>query len=174
MRNDKLNNSYLTFVIDDKTFAIPLLAMHGVSANPEIFRIINADKFVTGCFYVNDSIAPILDLRTLLNKPDRKRPNKTGIIIVRVSFKGQEKLVGLIIDSLRNIYDIQSSDIENLSSYDNKEFIDGVTEQSGRMILFLNLAKIINESDVIYFLNRFWNLENPCNDKNNRRNKNGV
>lgn len=157
MPNNKFNKDYLSFVIDDKTLAVPVLSLKGVIGNPNIIPIADSSEIVVGKFYINSLYIPILDLRIILNKPNLMYPNKTCLIIVRVSFKGLEKMVGFIVDSLLCIHHIQISDVEKLPVCKCNQYIDWVNYQQDKMILLLNLEKIINDKNAIYFLNEFWN-----------------
>lgn len=167
MKNSKFNRDYLTFIIDDKAFAVPILSLQGIIGNPNIEPITDSFEFVVGIFYMNNYGIPILDLRTILNKQNTINPNKTCVVIVRVSFKGQEKFVGLIVDSLYSIFHIQVSDIEILPSCEKNEYINGVSNQQNKIILILNLEKIINSENVICFLNQFWDQQ--CNNIHKER-----
>ncbi len=167
------NHDFIAFVIDDKVFAVPILSLQGIIGNPCIVEIPQSPDFVVGIFHLNNFYIPILDLRTILDKPNLIYPNKTCTIIVRVSFKKQEKLVGFIVDSLCSINHIKISDIDKLPSYENNDFIEGISYKEDKMILLLNLEKIINKSDVIYFLNQFWKTnEGKSKRKNIDSNKN--
>lgn len=171
----KNNKNYLSFVIDDKTLAVPVLSLQGVIGNPDIISIADTSEFIVGIFYINNLYIPVLDLRVILNKPNLICPNKICIIIVRVSFKGLEKLVGFIVDSLFNIHHIQVSEVKKLPACEDNEYIDGVNYQKDKMILLLNLEKIINKKNVIYFLNQFWNINEQNSDINSdRSSKNGI
>lgn len=174
MDNSKFNNDYLSFIIDDKTFAVPILSLQGIVGNPDISPITDHLEFVVGIFYMNNCNIPILDLRVILKKPNLISPNKTCVVIVRISFKGQEKLVGFIVDSFFSIEHLQISEIKKLPSVDCNDFIEGVCYQQDKMVLLLSLEKIINEKNIICFLNQLWNYENLVNDVQNRRNKHGV
>lgn len=175
MKNSKSTGNYLTFVIDDKTFAVPILTLQGVVGNPNIIQIADNTRLIVGIYHMNNFDIPILDLRTILNKPNKIDPNKTCVVIVGVSFRGLEKLVGFIVDSLLDIYHIQISDIEKLPICENNGYIDGISYQQKKMILHLNLEKIINGKNVIYFLNKFWciNKQNS-NTVSDRSEKNGI
>lgn len=101
--------------------------------------------------------------------------NKTCVIIVRVSFKGQEKLVGFVVDSFFNVYQAQTDKIENLPPIEDNEFINSVITEKDKMILLLNIEKIINTKKIILFLNQAWNNGyQHVNTDIDRRNKNGV
>ena len=166
METNKNTGIHITFVVDDKTYAVPALSLQGIIGNPKITPIINAPEFVIGFFTMNDLLIPILDLRLILKRPNEVHPNKTCVIIVRVAFRGQEKLVGFIVDSLYSLYHIEISEIERLSSYNKTEFIEGVITKEDKIILLLSLEKIINEKNVIYFLNCIWNFEDNVNNTN--------
>jgi len=159
MKHSKENKKYLIFSIDDKAYAVPVLSLHGVVANPNVSKLTAAPKFVTGNFHIGHFNIPIIDLRLLLQKPDPTSPDKTCAIIVRVRFKEDDKLVGFIVDTVSGVNNIPEYKIGKLPSMGENEFISRVTNIQEQMIFFLDLNKIINEDNLIYFLNDFWSIE---------------
>jgi chemotaxis signal transduction protein len=75
------------------------------------------------------------------------------------NFKGQDKLVGFIVDSVSYVSTFLACQIEKLPSIGENEFISGVANTEEQMVFLLDLDKIINEDNLIYFLNEFWILE---------------
>lgn len=168
------NQDFLTFVIDDKTYAFPVLNLQSVVGNPDISKVTDAPEFVAGVYHVNGFYTPILDLRVILNKPNLIYPTRTCVIIIRTSFKGTEKLVGFLVDSLFSIYHILVNSIKKLPFDEDEKFIDGIISEKDKIILLLNLKEIINEENVISFLNQFWTAKIQVIQTDNRRNKNGA
>lgn len=158
MENDKLNKDHLFFSIDGRTFAISVLSSQGVVGNPDITAIMNVPKFVVGHYYMSnyDIPIPVLDLRTIIDRPSLMQSNKNCIIVVGVFFNGRQNLLGFIVDSFLGINQIQSSDIEKLPICECNECIKGIIHQENKMIFLLNLEKIINRTKVINFLEQFW------------------
>lgn len=166
---------FLTFKIDDKSYAFAVKNLYGVVANPKIRLLTNAPELCVGVMEVNKLYVPVIDLRLMLEKPNYLYPNRTCIIIVRVSFKAQEKLVGFIVDSVLKIQHVKINNIKKLPDIENKGFISSVIAEKDKIILPLNIREIINNEELITFLNQFWNTNYQDNNKNlNRRNKNGV
>lgn len=159
MKYDKSDRKYLTFSIDNKTYAVPALSLSGVFANPDVAILAMAPKFVAGIFFNETFNIPIIDLRLLLKRPNPNNLEKTCAIIVSVNFKGQDKLVGFIVDSVSYVSTFLACQIEKLPSIGENEFISGVANTEEQMVFFLDLDKIINEDNLIYFLNEFWILE---------------
>lgn len=163
MENNRFKEDYLTFVIDDKTYAFPVLNLEGVIGNPQILSVINAPTFVNGITCVKEQFVPVLDLRLILNRPNINKPGKVCMIIVRVVSNNMKRLVGFIVDSLFNIYDFNTYKIEKLPFNENEEFVKGVVNVDNKMILPLDLARLINSERIISFLSRIWGIK----DKNN-------
>lgn len=170
MEKTNFDNEYLAFVIDDKTFAVPILSLQNVIGNPNIIPISDSMDFVVGLCLTQDSKIPVLDLRTILNKPNAMHPNKTCVVVARVNFKGVEKSVGFIVDFLFNLYNIDKSEIKKLPHCDSNKFVESVTNQKDKMILMLNMENIINQRNVIRFLNHFWQVEDKYASNTSRRN----
>jgi purine-binding chemotaxis protein CheW len=170
VKTKKNKGSYITFVIDDKTYGINLLYLDNVAGNPKIKLIENGPDFVIGSFKSANVIVPILNTRSVLAMPCKFSKDKLSILTIKVLYKGKVKLVGLIVDSLSGIKKIDSSKIEKLPSYEENDFVAGVTYCDNDMVLLLNLEKVINEKNVICFLNKIWDYEINIE----KTNKNGA
>lgn len=170
-----LRQEYLTFVIDDKIYAFPVLCLQCVLGNPDTTLLNAAPKFAVGVSHLKNYNIPVLDLRTILNKPDKLVLNKICIVIVRVSFKKEEKLVGFIVDSVFTICKVDKNAIVKLPFYEDEKFISAIIQKKDKIGLILDPEKIINDDNVILFLNQFWEGYYSNNNTNSyRRNKNGV
>lgn len=160
MENSRFKEDYLTFVIDDKTYAFPVLSLEGVIGNPQILSVINAPAFVNGITCIKEQFVPVLDLRLILNRPNIYKQGKVCMILVRVVLNNIKRLVGFIVDSLFNIYDFNAYKIEKLPFNENEEFIKGVVNIDDKMILPLDPARLINSERIVSFLSRIWGMKN--------------
>lgn len=170
MNSNKNSKKYLSFIIDDKTYALPILTLTGIIGNPKIVPITDAIESVVGIFYMKGNNIPVLDLRIILNKQDVFYPNKTCILLVNVSFKNQKKIVGFVVDSVCCTTYINELEINTLTTYSEDEFIKKVAVNNEKLIMILALDNVINKPDIILFLNQFWNYENVIAQAN----ENGV
>ena len=165
MTSDISKKDFLTFIIEDKIYAFPVLGLEGVLGNPQIMPVINAPAFVNGVIYLKEQIIPILDLRLVLSRPGIKQ-NKICVIVVRVVFKNTKKLVGFTVDAPSGIYNFENYKVEKLPLNESEEFIEGIVNMGNKMVLLLDLTKLVNSIEVINFLNLIWNLNKQ--DKNVR------
>lgn len=159
MEKKELRKYYLSFVIDDKTYALSVLNLDGIIGNPLMQPVRGAPSFMKGIALIKGQTIPVLDLRLILNRHKGKKKDKVCIIIVKVAFKNIQRLIGFLVDSFGYVNNFSNYEIEKLPLVEKEdEFIDGLITTNDKMILLLDLNKIINCERVITFLNQIWSI----------------
>lgn len=157
MVSNEYKEYYISFIIDDKTYAAPISSIEKVVENPNIMLIAGKSESLVGLFNMNNFNVPVFDLRLLFNENDVLKPIKTCLLVASVAFKGQEKIIGFIVDSAHKIYHIQADDLVKIPAYSKNEYIEAVFNIDEKLIMILSIDNIIKQPENLYFLNRFWN-----------------
>lgn len=158
MKKNELRKYYLSFDIDGKTYAFPVLNLEGIIGNPLMRSVRDAPPFMNGITLIKGQTVPVLDLRRILNRHEEKKQDKVCIIIVKVAFKNIQRLIGFLVDSFGCVNNFIDYEIEKLPLVEKEdEFIDGLITTKDKMVFLLDLNKIINCERVITFLNQIWN-----------------
>lgn len=159
LESNEFSKNYLLFIIDKKTYAVPILSLVGVIGTSKIVPVADKNISLVGTFNTENFIIPIIDLRLVMNKPDIMNPNKTCVLIACIEVDGQGKLAGFIVDSLAGVHHLPLTKIEKLSVYNQNEYITAVANIDEKLIMILSLEKIINKKEIISFLDEFQDFE---------------
>jgi purine-binding chemotaxis protein CheW len=135
------------FRVGRETFGVPIAMVREIVRLPEITAVPNAADFIEGVINLRGKIVPVVDLRKRFNDAAPESGKKSRILVAEVD--GQS--VGLIVNSASEVLKIPPSDVEvprNLFSEGELNYISGVGKLGGRLILILDLTKVLQRSEL--------------------------
>lgn len=142
---------YLSFVLDENEFAVHILRIQEIRGYEKPKSIPNAPSYVVGVINLRGSVIPVIDLRLRFGLPKVDYVPTTVVIVVHVKVKNRYRKVGLIVDSVNEVYDVQDSDIQDCTSImeniDNR-FVDGIATVGEKMVTIINLDQVFNFKDI--------------------------
>src|SRR5512133_1550510 len=80
----KQTAQYLTFVVAEEEYAIPILRVREILAYVPLTRVPRAPKFITGVMNLRGTVVPVVDLRLKLGLEATTITGRTCIVIVDV------------------------------------------------------------------------------------------
>jgi purine-binding chemotaxis protein CheW len=145
------SEQYLTFALDGGLFAIPILAVQEIRGLETVSRIPRSPDEVLGVMNLRGAVVPVVDLRLRLAIERAERTSTTVVILVRlVARDGLEKVVGCVVDAVSDVAHIADADVrpapEACGSVE-RHFLRGVVDVDGRLVLLLDLARLLGAVD---------------------------
>lgn len=143
------SNKYLTFILkkdgatkNDEEYGVPVTEVREIIGIMPITAIPQSPPSMKGVINLRGKVIPITDLRTKFDMPERNHDEHTCIIVVEVN----EKQVGMIVDVVSEVANINSSEIQNPQGFGNNtsNFVSGLAKQpqSEKVIILLNINEI--------------------------------
>lgn len=135
------------FRVGRETFGVPIAMVREIVRVPEITSVPNAAEFIEGVINLRGKIVPVVDLRKRFKDASPETGRKTRILVAEV--EGQS--VGLIVNSASEVLKIPPSEVEvprNVFSEGELSYISGVGKLGGRLILILDLTKVLQRSEL--------------------------
>jgi purine-binding chemotaxis protein CheW len=122
----------------------------------EITNVPKTPNFVKGVINLRGKIIPIMDLRLKFCMEEKEYNERTCIIVVETSIHNTKSLMGIVVDTVSEVVNISQADIEPPPQYGNKideEFLTGMGKVKGKVVMLLNIEKIINSEEMVNLLN---------------------
>lgn len=135
-------NQYVVFQLDGEFYGVDIQQVRGIEKSLPLTRVPHAPNFVKGVCNLRGSVIPVIDLKKRLSLPETADEEIARIMIVHVG----RFSVGMTIDAANDVVTIDTEDIEpspSLISGINAEFIQGVAKVNNRLLILLNLQKIL-------------------------------
>ncbi len=145
----KLNTSqYLTFILDAEEYGIDILKVQGIQGFGKVTPLPHTPEFVLGVVNLRGAIVPVIDLRRRFGMKDIDVTPTTVVIVVKVQSGAKERTVGLVVDAVSEVHDVQQEERRpppDFGSNVSGDFIEGLATIDQRMLILLNIDKLINK-----------------------------
>jgi len=135
------------FRVGRETFGVPISMVREIVRVPEITAVPNAAAFIEGVINLRGKIVPVVDLRKRFKDAAPETGRKMRILVAEVD--GQA--VGLIVNSASEVIKLPPSEVEvprNVFSEGELSYISGVGKLGGRLILILDLSRVLQRSEL--------------------------
>lgn len=142
------DNKFVIFKLANQYYGIDIYNVQVIEKNTSFTRVPNAEQYVKGVINLRGDVVPVIDLVERFGITSSKESNESRIIIVNV----KDILIGLIVDSSSEVLVLNKENIDNTPSLGEQPpeaFIKGVGKKEGRLIMLLDLEKIIGLKDTL-------------------------
>jgi purine-binding chemotaxis protein CheW len=135
--------SYILFSVAATTYALPSGEVRHMEMLEEITRVPNAPSFVDGVVFSRGQVVPVVNLRARFGFERAPFDLKTRLVVVQAG----TRLIGLVADSAREFVSIPPEAIQppnDALAGMSGRYVDGIATVRDRLILILNLDRILN------------------------------
>lgn len=133
---------FVTFTLNNEEYAVDILNVQEINRITEITRVPNSPDYVEGVINLRGKVIPVINLRKKFHFADREADQASRIIIMEIGGITN----GLIVDSVSEVLRVPASVIEPapaLSSDMDSKFIKGIAKLEDRLIILLDIDKLI-------------------------------
>lgn len=138
---------YLTFGLGRELFGIHVSEIREVIVYKQVFKVPRVSDCVKGVINLRGEVVPIIDLHARFYNTSSTISGSTAIVIVEVNDDDHKIPVGVIIDSVKAVTEINKNNIEAVSEIGNKirtDFIEGIGKLEEKFIILLQVQNILN------------------------------
>ncbi|MCG8338899.1 MAG: chemotaxis protein CheW [Proteobacteria bacterium] len=144
-------NQYLTFQLSEEIFALDIAKVREVLEYTKVTKVPQTPEMMIGVINLRGSVVPVIDLRLKFGMGMSERTVNTCIIIIEVSIDGEINLIGALVDSVKEVMDMDSDHIEpppKIGTQLNTEFIKGMGKQNEQFVIILDIEKIFSVDEL--------------------------
>jgi len=138
---------YLTFRLDREEYGIDILKVQEIRGYEPPTRIANAPPFIKGVVNLRGTIVPIVDMRLKFNCANAQYDDFTVVIILNL----HKRIVGIVVDSVSDVMGLvpeQMRAAPEIESIINSDAIIGLGSLSDRMLILLDIEKLMSDADM--------------------------
>ena len=150
------DGKHLTFFLGKEDYGIPILQVREIIGMMEFTEVPKTPEFIKGVINLRGKIIPIMDLRSKFGMESIEYTERTCIIVVEINVNEIKKPMGIVVDMVSEVINIDESEIEELLDYGAKvdgDFLTGLGKVKDKVVILLNIEKIINTEEMILVLN---------------------
>jgi purine-binding chemotaxis protein CheW len=149
-KNSAANSDELqlvSFNIGTEEFGVEILKVQEINRMVEITKVPQAPHYVEGVINLRGKVIPIIDLRKRFNLDVKEYDKNTRIVVVDIA----GSIMGMIVDAVSEVLRLPSSTIEpppEIVTGLNAEYIKGVAKLEDRLLIFLDLSRVIDAAEL--------------------------
>jgi purine-binding chemotaxis protein CheW len=135
-------NRWVTFRLADEIYGINVMQVQEVLRMTEIAPVPGAPGCVLGIINLRGNVVTVVDARELFGLIRNDSTDQTRIMIVEIN----KLIVGLLVDSVAEVINIQNSEIDSAPSIgndDNSRYIQGVYSKNGEILILVDLNRLM-------------------------------
>lgn len=140
-------NQFVVFQLEEELYGVDIHQVRGIEKVLPLTRVPNAPSYVKGVCNLRGSVIPVIDLKERLSLTKTLDEKNAKIIIINVG----KNTVGMTIDGANDVVSIDPKEIEpspSLVSGIDAEFIQGVAKISNRLLVILDLERILTVDQI--------------------------
>jgi purine-binding chemotaxis protein CheW len=149
--SDNTTLQYLTFGLGEEVFALETGSVREVIELVSVTRIPKTPPYMRGVINLRGHAVPVVDLRIKFDMPKAQDTVNTCIIIVDVEVEGENCYMGAIVDSVREVFEMTSDQINpppRMGTSIKADFIRGMGKQNEEFIMILDIGKVFSPEEL--------------------------
>jgi purine-binding chemotaxis protein CheW len=151
-RTSALGGKYMTFQLSAEDYGVEILKVREIIGLMEITRVPRVPDFVRGIINLRGRVIPVIDLRLKFGMAPCEATEQTVIIVVHCEVAGRPLTMGVLVDRVLEVLNIEGSQIEpppDLGEVSvDGDFILGVGKAAHRVVFLLDIARVLSGAEL--------------------------
>lgn len=142
---------YLTFRLAGETFAFDVVKVREILDYSNITKIPQTPEFMKGVINLRGSVVPVVDMRLKFNMSAQERTVDTCIIVVEIVIDSETTVLGVLVDSVEEVFELEPASIEAAPRVGTKmrtDFILGMGKREEQFVIILDIDKIFSSEEL--------------------------
>jgi purine-binding chemotaxis protein CheW len=136
----------VSFKLGSEEYGVDIAQVQEINRMVAITHVPRAPQFMEGVINLRGQLIPIIDLRTRFGMLRAEHTKNTRIVVTEIG----SKRVGMVVDSVSEVLRLPVDQIEaapDMITGVDTEYIRGVGKIEDRLIILLDLARIISTAE---------------------------
>lgn len=143
-------SQYLSFNLGEEIFALDISKVREVLDNTKVTKVPKVPDYMLGVINLRGKVVPIIDLKMKFSMPLTEQTVNTCIIISDVSLNKESITLGIMSDSVQEVFDLDAESIEPAPSIGTQldiDFLTGMGKRGEDFILILDIDRVFSKSE---------------------------
>lgn len=141
----KASQQYLTFKLAGEEYGVGVLSVQEIRGWQAVTVLPNAPPWMLGVLDLRGVVVPVMDLRRRFELEPAEIGPSTVVIVLRVHADGVPHTVGLVVDAISEVYDIDAADCRELpdvGSLATSQLVQGLAQTDGKTLILIDAARL--------------------------------
>jgi purine-binding chemotaxis protein CheW len=107
--------------------------------------------YIRGVINLRGSVVPVVDLSARFGRKNTELTRRTCIVIIEVASDQEKQVIGVVVDAVNEVLEIQADQIEPPPAFGAKirtDFIRGMGKVEGKFVIILNVDNVLSIDDL--------------------------
>lgn len=142
-------HQYLSFFLGGEEYATDILSVQEIKGWDTVTRVPYTPDYILGVINLRGAIVPVIDMRVRFSLENANFDASTVIIVVHVAGSRGERVVGLVVDAVSDVYSISTGGIQPppdvMGSIDHM-FVVGLANLDDKLVIILDIDRLVSSS----------------------------
>lgn len=146
------SGKYITFTLANEDYGLYILSVKEIIGMMKVTKVPKTPDFVRGVINLRGKIHPVIDLRKRFNLEMKDDDERTPIIIVEVRQANTVQFIGIVVDSVSEVINVEKADIEKSPAFGQSmdtSFILGLAKINNRVVTLLDIDQILSNEHLV-------------------------
>ncbi|MDZ7584072.1 MAG: chemotaxis protein CheW [Thiobacillus sp.] len=142
---------FLTFMLGGEVFAIGILAIKEIIEYGNLTEVPMMPDYIRGVINLRGSVVPVVDLSARFGRKNTELTRRTCIVIIEVASDQEKQVIGVVVDAVNEVLEIQADQIEPPPAFGAKirtDFIRGMGKVEEKFVIILNVDNVLSIDDL--------------------------
>lgn len=142
---------YLTFTMAEEEYGIGILKIKEIIGMMPFTTVPQTPKFVKGVINLRGKVIPVVDLRLRFGMESIDYTERTCIIVVEIEGTTDTVQIGIVVDSVSEVLNVDVEDIEDTPTFGTKlntDYILGMAKMEGGVKILLDIDRVLSADDI--------------------------
>jgi purine-binding chemotaxis protein CheW len=141
---------YLTFQLGEEVFGLDVSHVREILEFTTVTKVPRTPEYMRGVINLRGSVVPVVDMRLKFGLEQTEKTVNTCIVVMEVSFDAETTVVGALVDSVQEVFELEPNEIEpapRIGTQVRTEFIKGMGKKDGRFIILLDVGRVFSSDE---------------------------
>jgi len=142
-----MTKSFLSFKLENEHFAINVMKIMEILEVPKITKVPHAPGYLIGVVNLRGGVLPVIDTRIKFGMSPTLHTVNTCIVVLDISMNDESIVVGAMVDSVSEVFEIEENQIQpspSIGTKYNADFIQGMIKEKDQFMMLLNIDKVFS------------------------------
>ncbi len=153
-RNNNANGAegkYLTFTLGKEEYGIGILKVREIIGLLPVTPVPRTPGYVKGVINLRGKVIPVVDLRLKFDMEAMEYNERTCIIVVEIGNGSSSIQMGIVVDSVSEVLNINSTELEKTPVFGARldtDYILGMAKMGGEVKILLDIDRVLITDDL--------------------------
>ncbi len=152
LEESRTSHQHLTFIVSDEEFAVPIMQVKEILEYGQLTQVPMVPGFIRGVINLRGSVVPVIALAAKFGKPVREITRRTCIVIMEVEVDGDEMEMGIVVDRVLQVVNIDKEHTEPSPNFGTKiqtDFIKGMGRLDEHFVIILDINRVLSAEEIV-------------------------